>query len=390
MTTFRLTFAGSGADQVYRLTGDGNLAPEPQPAAGGTMESSRDDDMAEVLVLPASEGLPFQLEVPFSDPEKIRRILPQMVGDRFARVTPEWRLSWMIGNGASAVGGKARVAGLAFPPQALRRPGPDRPSWRMVIPDFMLVSSSSSGWSTVIAPFSRGAVEFAADGRPIRFHVSGRGLPEPQEASSRPTFELLREGSAVLRGCSALLENLHGQDLSDWHLSRTQRLTKLAIGSGVAVLLGVALFWHLFLAWECSRLEERRRQLNMVLARSFERVFPGQRAVEPLLQARRLLEEREREAEKRVAEPVIPWYEFLGEGLKVVQDKARVEKIAASPGGWRIQGVIGSYRELSSLTAMLPTTILMRNGQTRETSPIKGDGRTVGGLRFVLEGPWKR
>lgn len=194
----------------------------------------------------------------------------------------------------------------------------------------------------------------------------------------------------MFAACSAALESRDGRDLSGWFAGRQQRLSKTATVVGVGLVVCLIVLWHLFLAWDCSRLEERRRQLNLVLARSFERVFPGQRAVEPVLQARKLLEEREREAEKRVPEPVVPLLALLDEGLRVVETKARVEKFSASGGGWRLQGVIGSYRELSSLTAALPATSVMSQGQTRETSPIKPDGKTIGGLRFVLEGPWKR
>ncbi|MFZ2960764.1 MAG: hypothetical protein WA705_28135 [Candidatus Ozemobacteraceae bacterium] len=391
MSSFLLRFAAS--DEWRRLAPDGVFASVEPDAAKG-------EDEIPVLVVPAAMGVPFRLSLPFDDPEKIRLVLPQLLADSFARVGPGWRLSWEpFTDGASTV-----AHGLAFAPELFDTWLEGRRDWRLIVPDVFLYSGTrwagrAIRFKTVV---SGGLARFSSDGRCERLLLDGRGLPLQASlfADEEPVdVGFFDEPVSLCERLQSLSLDPRSLDLSGWRERRRVNLGRLAGISLVAAAATVFLMLHVFWYFDCIRLERFRVETTRLINGRFEATFPGQKAVEPVLQARRLLEELERQAgavPPSPEVPMIPWLQAVVNGLT---GRATIEKVRAAPEGWLIQGIIESYAALEKLQSELVSgdasgsRVLSGNGLRRgkviRSTPVTGSGKTAGKLQFTLEGPWK-
>ena len=166
---FRLIFADeSGRQSTFDLSSAALrpvIAAEAMPAAAEV-----------VLVLPAAAALPFMIELPFSDPVKISRVLPQFVADIYVDVGSDWLFSWRALPAASGETA-CRVAGLAFPPQFASLIAAAGNDLRLAIPDLCLTTGIAGGCVRLQTPVSEITAIFYDDCAVKRLFSSAAGLP---------------------------------------------------------------------------------------------------------------------------------------------------------------------------------------------------------------------
>jgi len=471
-TVFLLVFTSSGTDEVsFKLSSDGNFeavsfspnipsaneseveipdkAHHPVAFRGHSSGSPTEgisapsaDDM--ILVLPASEGLPFHVKLPFNDSFKVRKVLPQLLTDVFAHVTPEWRFSWNIvrdDNGWAAVG-------LAFPPKMIKAPPLPGQSWRLVVPDALLgmvpeshepevfdhdrkpnepidarndsqprrtedgisptdgvdtrnapgwrafsgISAVTDIWVDFEAPFSKGRALFSRAGRLRKCTLQGRGLPsETYLNDSMPVrkINLLESGEIVYRRLENLIRDPEYFDLSGWRETRSRKIATSTVMAAGTCLFVIMLLYHVFLGIECSRLNAEKRAILNSTKTAFEKVFPGQKAVEPLAQTKNLLKDLEKKAESSVRLPIIDWVGWIEETFRMVSGKAVLEGIKIGIGGWKVRGTVNSYRELEELTIALSKSGMNSGVRVADSQPLNSADAKREKLRFEIEGLWK-
>lgn len=378
---FRLIFADeSGRQSTFDLSSAALrpvIAAEAMPAAAEV-----------VLVLPAAAALPFMIELPFSDPVKISRVLPQFVADIYVDVGSDWLFSWRALPAASGETA-CRVAGLAFPPQFASLIAAAGNDLRLAIPDLCLTTGIAGGCVRLQTPVSEITAIFYDDCAVKRLFSSAAGLPVEMLLAAEgieglAVVDLASDPSALhSRLASLLTSEDESLDVSGFRQLRRQGLRRLALTAGVVVLLFWVFFWHFFIWLECRITEGAAQRTRNHMQQAFSAVFPGVPVVEPMTQVSRSISELEKRLKEAATLPRLPWIKLLQVLPASGAGEAGVTRLTARDTGVRLNGLARNYAALETFRGRLDTSGLFAKVNTVESRQVDG------GISFVLEAAWK-
>lgn len=379
---FRLIFADeSGQQTVFDLN-----SAALQPVAAADANSSAAGEV--FLVLPAAAALPFMVELPFSDPVKISRVLPQFVADLYVDVGSDWLFSWRA---LPAVTGETacRVAGLAFPPQFAPVIAAAGSNLRLAIPDLCLTVATPGSCVRLQTPVSEITAIFYDDCAVKRLFSSAAGLPVETLLAAEGIDELavvdLPADPSTLYGrlVSLLASENENLDVSGFKLTRRQGLQRLVLTAGAVILLLWIFLWHFFIWFECRITEGAAQRTRDHMRQAFSAVFPGVPVVEPLTQVSRSISELEKRRKEAATLPRLPWIKLLQFLQASGGAEAGVTRMNARDTGVRLNGLARNYAALETFRGRLDASGLFAKVNTAESR------QTESGISFVLEAAWK-
>ncbi|HNS10213.1 MAG TPA: PilN domain-containing protein [Candidatus Ozemobacteraceae bacterium] len=379
---FRLIFADeSGQQSAFDLS-----SATLQPVAASDINSFTAGET--VLVLPAAAALPFMVELPFSDPVKISRVLPQFVADIYVDVGSDWLFSWRALPAASGETA-CRVSGLAFPPQFAPVIAAAGRGLRLAIPDLCLTAATPGSCVRLQTPVSEITAVFYEDCAVKRLFSSAAGLPvetllAAEGIESLVVADLVSDPPALHGRLVSLLasedENL---DVSGFRQLRRQGLRRLAMMAGSAILLLLFFFWHFFIWLECRITEGAAQRTRNHMRQAFSAAFPGVPVVEPLTQVSRSISELEKRLKEAATLPRLPWIKLLQILPASGGGEAGVIRLNARDTGVRLNGLARNYAALETFRGRLDASGLFTKVNTVESRQAEG------GISFVLEAAWK-
>ena len=407
---FRLVFPGPSGIRRYSLSEAGELSSLDSEDKG---KPPVDIGCDEILILPAAEGLPFRITLPFDDVSKVRKVLPQMVLEVFAHVTPDWHFSWVsypedqpqtedgpsapnagLPSAASPKTGFT-ICGLAFPAQALRSRNDSPQPWRLAIPDVFLIPNGKESMAIFYeSPCSSGLLVFGEGGVFERCIPAGRGLPLDVVArhplpKDRTVYKLADHGKEMREILAGMLENLSGADLSKWREFRREGFLKTAAQAVSALLIAVIVFFHIFLFWECRLFEEHRTRLVGSMTKEFEATFHDQKSVEPISQTQRLLLNLESQSAENFRVPKIPWISWTSLLSRTLAGRTVLEKVLSDQDGWQITGVASEFATIDKIFRDLNASPMVAKVRIGDSQPISANPQNLTGIRFKIEGTWR-
>jgi len=379
---FRLIFADeSGQQSVFALD-----SASLQPIAATEATSSAAGEI--VLVLPAAAALPFMVELPFSDPVKIARVLPQFVADLYVDVGSDWLFSWRPLPAASGETA-CRVAGLAFPPQFSSVIAAAGSSLRVAMPDLCLIAATSGSCMRLKTPVSEITAVFYDDCAVKRLFSSAAGLPvetllAAEGIENLVSADLISDPPALHSRLVSLLasedENL---DISGYRQIRRHGLHRLALTAGAMIVLLWVFFWHFFIWLECRITEGAAQRTRTHMQQAFSMIFPGIPVVEPLTQVSRSISELEKRLKEAVTLPKLPWAKLLQILPASGGSEAGVVRLTARDTGVRLNGLAQNYAALEAFRGRLDVSGLFTKVNAVESRQAEGR------ISFVLEATWK-
>jgi len=326
--------------------------------------------------------------LPFSDPVKISRVLPQFVADIYVDVGSDWLFSWRALPAASGETA-CRVAGLAFPPQFASLIAAAGNDLRLAIPDLCLTTGIAGGCVRLQTPVSEITAIFYDDCAVKRLFSSAAGLPVEMLLAAEgieglAVVDLASDPSALhSRLASLLTSEDESLDVSGFRQLRRQGLRRLALTAGVVVLLLWVFFWHFFIWLECRITEGASQRTRNHMQQAFSAVFPGVPVVEPLTQVSRSISELEKRLKEAATLPRLPWIKLLQVLPASGAGEAGVTRLTARDTGVRLNGLARNYAALETFRGRLDTSGLFAKVNTVESRQVDG------GISFVLEAAWK-
>jgi len=378
----RLIFADESGQQSTFALNSASL----QPIAATEATYSTAGEI--ILVLPAAAALPFMIELPFSDPVKISRVLPQFVADLYVDVGSDWLFSWRPMSPAAGEN-VCRVAGLAFPPQFASVVAAAGSSLRLAIPDICLFAAAPGSCVRLTTPVSEITVVFYDDCAVKRLFSSAAGLPVETLLAAEGIENLvsadLVSDPPVLhsRLVSLLASEDENLDVSGFRYFRRQGLHRLALTAGAVIMLLWVFFWHFFIWLECRITEGAAQRTRTHMRQAFSTVFPGMPVVEPLTQVSRSISELEKRLKEAATLPKLPWAKLLQILPASGGSEAGVVRLTARDTGVRLNGLAQNYAALEAFRGRLDASGLFTKVNTVESRQVEG------GISFVLEATWK-
>lgn len=347
------------------------------------------DDTRSVLVLPSAAALPFQIELPFPDPAKISRVLPQYVADLYVDVDESWVFSWHLLQ-IESTAGVWKIAGLAFPPEFAPRAIMPGVEFRLAVPDLLLPDLQPGHACCFKTPVSSVMAVISADGAIKRLLSNSSGVPVPMLLAAEGIDSLENnELTADLALLSARLESLcdsirPGLDLSGYRQNRLLRTRQLLLATTGALFILWIFLWHFFVWVECRIAESAARRTRGYMQQAFSAAFPGIPVVEPLTQTSRSIAELEKRLQEASGVPKIPWQAFLAELGDMRAPEVSVVRLTARDNGFRLNGLARNYAALEAIRARLEKCRFLDKVAAAESK--QGED----GINFSLEGIWKR
>ncbi|GAB4273703.1 MAG: hypothetical protein Kow0029_13510 [Candidatus Rifleibacteriota bacterium] len=377
-----------------------------------------DDSAENILVLPSVSGLPFQIELPFSDPEKIRKVIPQFVADQYSEVNTDWLFSWRLsekpaanfaeasakperseeiasdvhdktGSGPEAgeVVAACLVSGVAFPPEFNKTIQSEEFQWRLVLPDVFLLEAGYGCAYRLKTPCSEFVAIYGTAGLitrivadnaiPLRPLLASHGLEKVVDFEFAANPAQLYARLTYWLGCSANV------DLSGWHQKRKSTLLRWSVGSCIALFLGAVFISHFFLWFEIVLNENAAKRTLDSMKAAFNQVFPGVPVVDPVSQVKRKKALAEEQLIEATSIPNIPWVELLKFVSLAPSSGARIFKMLGRNNGFRIHGFAVNYTSVENYRKTIEASKALERISTVE-SRKSGDE-----VLFVLEGTWK-
>jgi len=376
---YRVAFASESLNLSWFRLSESDLVPAPENDLPGDQD---------ILVLPSSSGLPFQIELPFGDSEKIRKVVPQFVADIYSEVSETWLFSWVA---KAAAGGDDKplwkISGIAFPPEfSPQRLCPDI-SWRLVIPDVLLVDSSDRTAFRLVTPANEFVAVFPEKdliGRIIRDQsiplmpvLAALGIDEVRDVS------LVKSPQIVYGKLPALLDDSGFLDLSGWRQGKRSAALRWAAGSLVLLFLGLVLTGHFFLWFECYLYESAAQRTFASVSSAFSQTLPGVPMIDAVSQLRRKITDAENSLREAGTLPNIRWLDMMSL-LEVAADSGiKMLKAGGRDNGFRFQGAAPDYTSLEAYRNRIAA-------DARVESVTMPESRKSGAeVIFVLEGRWK-
>ncbi len=379
---YRLVFIDEGGRQVVYDLAAGCLTPV-------TADSSLPAGLQKILVLPSSASLPFLIELPFSDPTKIARVLPQFVADLYVDVDESWLFSWQMLPSTSGESG-CKVAGLAFPGRFAPSLHANGSQFRLAIPDVLLVPTQAGQAVKLKTPVSEVVAVFNGPQAVKRLFSFSSGLPldlllGSEGIESHFEIDLIADATVLSAGIERLLAaGNEGLDISGFSAARRQTLVRLTAISALVVVFLWVFLWHCFVWLECRITERAAQRTRSSMLQAFSAAFPGTPVVEPLTQVSRNMVEIEKRLKEVAVVPKLPWQKLFNALPGSAGPETVLLRLTARESNLRLNGFALNYAALEGIRGRLESTGLFDRVNTVESR--QGDG----GITFSLEATWKK
>lgn len=345
------------------------------------------------LILPASAGLPFKLELPFGDKNKAERVIPQHVSDLYADVSGDWLFSWEIIDSHNNEKQLWTAFGLAFHPDfSIERLIPDF-QCDLAIPDCILGNSIAKNTEAgnysvkTKTPASESTALFTKDGVIKRIIGPDTGIPiEPilRNENVRHKFEIdfSEETGRLIESLNKFKLSQTNLDISGWKEKQKNTFLYLVKASSITLIAMLILTYHLFLWFETSLYEGAAQRTTAAITKAFKSVFPKQPVVEPVSQAKREISLIKSKLNKSSKIPSIEWQKFLDVVYNSTNSLIKIERIYAQTSSWEITAIASNYQSIDVFKSNISKAQFLSNIKVRDSRSISS------GIFFTLEGKW--
>lgn len=368
------------------------VAPDPVEANPHV----RPQDAPNILILPATAGLPFQIELSFADPLKVARVIPQLVADQYAEIDDNWLFSWNVSNPeipsnpesvTNQQPPKYLVSGIAFPPEfSPKKLAPDI-VWRLAVPDFLVAGIDARAAIRMTTPVGEYLGLFSAKDSLQRV-ISDRNLPiRPILAASGlgkvVSMNLQSDAGRVFSLVNALLDEPGNFDLSGFRQQLVGKNMRLSAAAFAGLLLGLVFIGHFFLWFEVYLTEAAAERTRISTTQAFSQVFPGVPVVDAVSQIRRKISEAQTSLNEAGSIPNVDWLSIF----RLIEPAAllgiKLARLQSRADGFRIQGAATDYTSLDEFRHKIEASGIVE----KVTMP---ESRKVGDeVVFAMEAKWK-
>lgn len=380
--TFRLAFASEKLELSWFELSENGLVP-----VEAVVKDRHDVD--NILVLPALAGLPFQIELPFSAPEKIGKVVPQFVADIYPEIDENWLFSWSIAAAAVTVDKTVwRVSGVAFPPEFAPQRLSSATRWRLAIPDTALVNAQACAAYRLTSPVHSFIVVFSEKDQVARI-VRDLNIPlAPVLAAAGieavRDFTLCDLPGSVFQKVNELLDDASCLDLSGWHQQKKAKRLRWATACLVALLTGLVFIGHFFIWFECHLNERAAERTYGYVSTAFAKVFPGTPMIDAVSQIKRKITEAGSSIREAGALPDIRWPDIVELAIVGGDHGIKMLKVVGRNRGVRCQGLARDFTSLEGFRRRL-------SEDSRIAVVSMPESRKSGEeVLFVLEAEWKQ
>lgn len=343
-------------------------------------------DVPNILVLPATAGLPFQIELSFADPVKVARVIPQLAADQYAEINENWLFSWNIST--KTVGEPCYlVSGIAFPPEF--SPSRLAPAivWRLAVPDFLLAGVEQKAAIRISTPVSEYLGLFSAKNSLQRV-ISDRSLPiQPILAASGLgnvfPVSLQNNCGQLFSLVGAAIEEPAHFDLSGFQQQLVGKNLRLSASALVGLLLGLVFIGHFFLWFEVYLTEAAAERTRISSAQAFSKVFPGVPVVDAVSQIRRKISEAQTSLNEAGSIPNVDWLSIFRLIEPAAASGIKLARLQSRADGFRIQGSATDYTSLDEFRRKIEASGVVEKVALPESRKV-GDE-----VVFAMEAKWK-
>lgn len=351
------------------------------------------EDAQNIMVLPSCEGLPFQIELPFGDSSKIRKVIFQFVADRYAEVDESWIFSWNLSpleqhseEKEGQTGHKWLVSGVAFPSQFKPEKIAPEINWRLAVPDVFLLPAQEASAFHLKSPVAEFVAVFNGKSR-IQRIISDFSLPlMPVLAANNidevRQFDFDNYASEIEEKIKTFVENPSEIDLSGWHLKNRSRSLKITSMALIFLLVGLVFVGHFFLWFETYITESAAQRTGSYISEAFHEVFPGVPVVDPVSQIRRKISAAQSSLEEAGSLPTIAWTGLMDIAAECPALQIRLDRIKADGKAFVLHGFAQSYSALTEFRKMISEHNLVAELRMPETRKRGSE------VFFVLEATW--
>jgi hypothetical protein len=376
---------------AYKLSEEGEWAEHNEFALADVAENKAiSESMSDepVLVLPAVRGLPFQIDLPFGDDQKIKRILPQAVADIFSNVDEEWLFSWKKKRVSGESESLFKVTGIAYPPEFKAVVSSCGIVWRLVISETALINLPEEKAGFIVNVMEQGNFSIVSEWENVKRLLSEPESPVTKLALRREgcgtlrNFNFSENGKKVFERLQWLKENCENLDLSGWRQNRAHRIQKTAIASVVCLFLFIAVVWHFFLWLECLKYEAAGKRTQKSMQEAFSSIFPGIPVVDPSSQLAR----KKETLTKGYANSKEYFYSSFLPVLRLTtelgQRRFLIHRIKGKQEAFSVAGIAPDYSALNNLKSELAKNSQVSSLRVTETR------KAAKGIKFRLEAKW--
>lgn len=344
---------------------------------------------SEILILPSSCGLPFQLELPFGDPDKIKKVIPQFVADQYSEVNENWIFSWhLAAPPPDSEKPSWKISGMAFPKEFSPSILAPQVSWRLAIPDVFLIKSEERSAFRVVSPVADFVAVFSGKDQidrvlrdssiPLMPVLSASGISKIGEV------ELFKQPSDIFSKIVGFEQEPGFFDLSGWQQKSLAKNLRWLASAMMAMLLGLVFLSHFFLWFECYLTESAADRTVNSMRDAFTATFPGVPVIDAVSQLKRKKSELETSLKEAGSVPNVSWLSVLLLASEASDTGVRLTKIVGKDDGIRFQGFATDYTSLEAFRRKIESNGLIDKVTTPES---RKNGDVV---VFVLEGKWKK
>jgi hypothetical protein len=351
------------------------------------------EEAQNIMILPSSQGLPFQIELPFGDSNKIRKVIFQFVADQYAEVDESWIFSWNLNpleqhseENADQTGHKWLISGVAFPSQFKpEKIAPDS-NWRLAVPDVFFLPATEASAFHLKSPVAEFVAVFNGENR-IQRIISDFSLPlMPVLAANNidevRQFDFDQFASEIEDKITTFLESNSEIDISGWHLKNRSRSLKITSMALIFLLVGLVFIGHFFLWFETHITESAAQRTDSYISEAFSEVFPGVPVVDAVSQIRRKISTAENSLEEAGSVPTIAWTNLLKIAAECPDLQIRLDRIKADGKAFVLHGFAQSYSALTEFRKAVSANSLVAELRMPETRKRGSE------VFFVLEATW--
>jgi len=374
---------------------DPHVGPQPETGTEPDLSgrSALLKGVCNILILPATAGLPFQIDLSFDDPVKISRVIPQLAADQYAEINETWLFSWSVACKAESVEAdpgvdpqnRFLVSGIAFPPEFKRIVSASEHAWRLAIPDFLLLphgrayKAATPTGSYVAIFLENGCLSrIIADATlPMGPMLAAAGVESIEE------FDFAANSQKIFVCLQSLLENGENFDLSGYHQKKTIQAMRFGLISLAALMAGLVFLGHLFLWIECRLHESAADRTRQSTARAFSSIFPGVPMVDAVSQIRRKISDAHNSLQEVDSVPNIPWLQTLQLASVSFNSRVKLLKLIVRADGFRFQGLAADFTSLENFRKLIEASGMVDKVSTPESR--RNDDQVL----FAMEAKWK-
>ncbi|MGM0601555.1 MAG: hypothetical protein ACQETH_17215 [Candidatus Rifleibacteriota bacterium] len=351
------------------------------------------EEAQNIMILPSGEGLPFQIELPFGDSNKIRKVIFQFVADQYAEVDETWIFSWNLNplerhseENADQTAHKWLISGVAFPPQFKPEKLAPEIDWRLAVPDVFLLPASEASAFHLISPVAEFVAVFNGKDQ-IQRIISDFSLPLMPVLAANKIEEILefnfsQSAFVIEEKITNFLESNPEIDISGWHLKNRSRSLKISSLALIILVVGLVFIGHFFLWFETYLTENAAQRTGGYISKAFNEVFPGVPVVDAVSQIRRKISTAENSLEEAGSLPIIAWTNLLKIVAESSELQIRLDRIKADSKAFALYGFAQSYSALTAFRQVVSGDSQVADLRMPETRKRGSE------VFFVLEATW--